>query len=74
MKKAAVFIELLLVIVWPCLAQQRQEGNAFWYESHDPGMYISHATYPCGTKLTVTNLDNNRRTIMQVGGRIPQDP
>jgi rare lipoprotein A (peptidoglycan hydrolase) len=76
LKKTSFFIGLVLLIVIPALAQTTdiEEGNAFWYESNDPSMFISHATHPFGTKLIVINKVNNRRAIMQVGGRIPGDP
>jgi hypothetical protein len=71
MKRALIFIGLLSLLLMPCLAQQIEEGIIFWYESEDAGLYISHPRYPFGTKVEVTNLSNNRKAVMQVGGRIP---
>jgi rare lipoprotein A (peptidoglycan hydrolase) len=59
-------------------AQQKQnaamEGMASWYESSDAELYASHATYPFGTELLITNLENQRQVTVKVGGRIPADP
>jgi hypothetical protein len=78
-----VLIGLMSVVLLPCFAQQPQvkvpkveEGNAFLYETDDAGYYISHATYPFGTQVVVTNLDSNppKQLQMQVGGRIAENP
>jgi rare lipoprotein A (peptidoglycan hydrolase) len=59
-------------------AQQKQnavmEGMASWYESSDTELYASHATYPFGTELIITNLENQRQVTVKIGGRIPEDP
>jgi rare lipoprotein A (peptidoglycan hydrolase) len=72
------------VLVWGVLvsvsvaAQQNQntvmEGMASWYESSETELYASHATYPFGTELIITNLENRRQVTVKVGGRIPADP
>jgi rare lipoprotein A (peptidoglycan hydrolase) len=78
-----VSIGLLTVVLMPCFTQQPQvkvpkieEGNAFLYETDETGYYISHATYPFGTQVVVTNLDANppKQLQMQVGGRIEENP
>jgi rare lipoprotein A (peptidoglycan hydrolase) len=76
-----VLVGLLIVVLIPCFSQQPQvkipkveEGNAFLYETDETGYYISHATYPFGTQVIVTNLDTGKYLQMQVGGRIEQDP
>jgi rare lipoprotein A (peptidoglycan hydrolase) len=83
MRKLVLVAGLLSAILIPCFAQQPQvkipkveEGNAFLYDTDDPGYYISHSTYPFGTQVVVTNLDVNppRQLQMQVGGRIEQNP
>ncbi|MDR2095417.1 MAG: septal ring lytic transglycosylase RlpA family protein [Treponema sp.] len=45
------------------------------YKTDEIGYYISHATYPFGTWVIVTNLDINppKQLQMQVGGRIEQN-
>jgi rare lipoprotein A (peptidoglycan hydrolase) len=68
-----------LTILIPCVAQQAQatEGSATRYESRDTVYYASHASFPFGTQVVVTNLENGpnygKKTIVQIGGRIPQD-
>jgi rare lipoprotein A (peptidoglycan hydrolase) len=78
-----VLAGLLIVVLMPCFTQQPQvkipkveEGNVFLYETDETGYYISHATYPFGTQVVVTNLDTNppKQLQMQVGGRIDQNP
>jgi rare lipoprotein A (peptidoglycan hydrolase) len=69
-----------LAILMPCIAQQAQtqakaaEGLATRYSSQDTVFYASHARLPFGTQVKVTNLENNKTVIVQIGGRIPQDP
>jgi rare lipoprotein A (peptidoglycan hydrolase) len=70
-----VVLSALLVV--PLTAQQNQnvpmEGMASWYESSDTELYASHATYPFGTELVITNLENQQQVVVKVGGRIPED-
>jgi rare lipoprotein A (peptidoglycan hydrolase) len=47
---------------------------ASWYESSETDFFASHATYPFGTELVITNLENRRQVTVKVGGRIPADP
>jgi rare lipoprotein A (peptidoglycan hydrolase) len=50
------------------------EGLGSWYgDENSSGLYASHATYPFGTQLKVTNLHNNTQITVQIGGRIPRD-
>lgn len=52
-----------------------QQGDATWYET--PGnisLRAEHATLPFGTRIRVTNLNNNRQTIVTISGRIPNEP
>jgi rare lipoprotein A (peptidoglycan hydrolase) len=44
-----------------------------WYESAETELYASHATYPFGTDLLITNLENQQQVTVKVGGRIPED-
>jgi rare lipoprotein A (peptidoglycan hydrolase) len=68
---------LSVLISLSAAAQQNQnaamEGMASWYESSDTELYASHATYPFGTKLIITNLENQSQVTVKVGGRIPED-
>jgi rare lipoprotein A (peptidoglycan hydrolase) len=69
---------LYILISIPVTAQDGKkaaaEGMASWYESSDTELYVSHATYPFGTELIITNLENQRQVTVKVGGRIPEDP
>ncbi|GHV24743.1 hypothetical protein AGMMS4952_00930 [Spirochaetia bacterium] len=75
--KQMVLIGLLgLAVLMPCIAQQAQviEGSATRYESQDTIFYASHASFPFGTQIIVTNLENGKKVTVQIGGRIPRDP
>jgi rare lipoprotein A len=53
---------------------QSQTGNAS-YNASKSGYHISHASLSFGTRVRVTNLNNNRQVIATVNGRIPaSDP
>jgi len=47
-----------------------QQGNATWYEDNSPNLYASHARFPPGTRLRVTNLNNQREVYVTVTDRI----
>jgi rare lipoprotein A len=76
MKMVSCFALLYVLVTIPVIAQQNHtaEGMASWYESGDTEFFASHATYPFGTELVITNLENNRQVTVTVGGRIPEDP
>jgi rare lipoprotein A (peptidoglycan hydrolase) len=78
MKMVYCTAALSALIVVSVAAQQKQnavmEGMASWYESSDTELYASHPTYPFGTELVITNLENQRQVTVKVGGRIPEDP
>jgi rare lipoprotein A len=77
MKMVYWTVALSVLIPLSVTAQQNQnaamEGMASWYESSDTELYASHATYPFGTELIVTNLENQMQVTVKVGGRIPED-
>jgi rare lipoprotein A (peptidoglycan hydrolase) len=63
---------LLLAVLAPPLSAQRievEEGLAVRYESGETGLYATHAMYPFGTEMLVTNLENGEQVTVQVGGR-----
>lgn len=75
MKVIHCTVVLCVLVSISALAQQNSvEGMASWYESSDTELYASHATYPFGTELVVTNLENQQQVTVKVGGRIPEDP
>jgi rare lipoprotein A len=53
-------------------AQTEEQGDATWYETEVPGFYASHADLPFGTRILVTNLNNNRQLELIIDNRIPQ--
>ncbi|MDR1908546.1 MAG: hypothetical protein LBQ35_01345 [Spirochaetaceae bacterium] len=76
MKRFFLIGLLGLVMLLPGFAQTAAatEGLGSWYgDENSSGLYASHATYPFGTQLKVTNLLNNVQTTVQIGGRIPRD-
>jgi hypothetical protein len=50
-----------------------QRGSATWYRADGISLRANHATLPFGTRIRVTNLNNNRQTIVTISGRIPED-
>jgi cell division protein FtsN len=74
MKKAcALFLFSALFTVFPVIitfAQDLQEGNATWYEDDSLDLHASHARLPPGTKLRVTNTENQKEVYVTVMGRI----
>jgi len=74
MKKACAFsLFFTLFTVLPAIitfAQDLQEGNATWYEDESLDLYASHARFPPGTRLRVTNLKNQKEVYVTVMGRI----
>jgi len=74
LKKAGAFsLFLTLFTVFPAIitfAQDIQQGNATWYADDSLDLYASHARFPPGTRLRVTNLSNQREVYVTVMGRI----
>jgi rare lipoprotein A len=74
MKKACVLsLFFTLFTVFPAIitfAQDLQEGNATWYEDDTLDLFASHARLPAGTRLRVTNLNNQREVYVTIMGRI----
>jgi rare lipoprotein A len=77
MKTVCCTVALCCLLALPLAAQQGKssvaEGMASWYESSDTELNASHATYPFGTELIITNLENQQQVTVKVGGRIPAD-
>jgi len=74
MKKAGILsLFLALFTVFPAIiafAQDLQQGNATWYPDNSLDLYASHARFPPGTRLQVTNLKNQKEVYVTVMGRI----
>jgi len=74
MKKVIAFILFFtLFTIFPAIitfAQDIQQGNATWYEDDSLDLYASHARFPPGTRLRVTNLNNEREVYVTVNNRI----
>ncbi|MDR2607273.1 MAG: SPOR domain-containing protein [Treponema sp.] len=73
MKKAVIVLIFSLVVV-SLAAAQTIEGNGTWYSTEEKHLSASHADLPIGTRIRITNLDNNRSVIAAISGRIPEDP
>lgn len=82
----SVIIFLFIGVGQPLLAQSTdtQKGQASWYGSRYHGrktssgelynkhaMTAAHKTLPFGTKVKVTNLDNNKSVIVRINDRGP---
>jgi cell division septation protein DedD len=74
MKKYIVFsLFFTLFTVIPAitaLAQDVQQGNASWYEDDSLDLKASHARFPPGTRLRVTNMNNQKEVYVTVTNRI----
>ena len=71
MKKIIPFFTLF--IIFPAIitfAQDIQQGNATWYEDDSLELNASHARLPPGTRLRVTNLNNQKEVYVTVTDRI----
>lgn len=55
-------------------AQNEQEGNATWYDTDSLDLNASHPKLKAGTKLRVTNLENNRVVYVTVNKNISSSP
>lgn len=69
---------------WPCFAQKKQHGKASFYSKkstgartasgqrlHHDSLTCAHRYYPFGTRLKVTNLNNNKSVVVKVIDRGP---
>ncbi|MDR3166358.1 MAG: septal ring lytic transglycosylase RlpA family protein, partial [Treponema sp.] len=56
------------------LTAQTQEGRGTWYETDSKGLTASHATLPLGTRVRVTNLQNEKQVIVTINNRIVETP
>lgn len=79
----AVCLCSLLLVLAPVVFIAAQEekipggaerGDATWYETDDPEFNAAHASLPFGTRIRITNLDNNMQIEATVTNRIPSSP
>jgi hypothetical protein len=68
----AVFLSMLVCAI--TLGAQTQEGRGTWYETDSKGLTASHANLPFGTRVRVTNLQNDRTVIVTIDNRIVETP
>jgi rare lipoprotein A len=68
----AIFFFALISITE--LAAQAQEGRGTWYETSSKSLSASHANLPFGTRVRITNLQNNKQVIVTINNRIDQNP
>ncbi len=84
MSTLRLILTTTLLTFFCCLSQAQTEGMASYYANHfhgrrtsDGGIYnknaytCAHRTLPFGTILKVTNLKNNRTTVVKVTDRGP---
>jgi hypothetical protein len=53
---------------------QTQEGRGTWYETDSKGLSASHSNLPFGTRVRVTNQQNERQVIVTIDNRIADTP
>lgn len=75
-RNGAARLLCVLFILVPAVfsAAQNQEGNATWYESNTAALHASHARLPLGTRVRVTNLENDKQVIVTITTRMPSMP
>jgi rare lipoprotein A len=74
MKKVVLFLLLALLITTWCTAQKKTQAGAATYNEGDRSLKASHANLAFGTRIRVTNQNNDKAVIVTVMGRIPDDP
>lgn len=80
----AISVTLLLLFLSTLVSAQKQRGVATFYSKratgtrtssgeriHHDSLTCAHRTYPFGTKLKVTNLNNGKSVIVKVNDRGP---
>lgn len=74
MKRLSMVFLTGLVFIVAGVAQTPvlQWGNATWYETDSKGMFASHATLPFGTRVRITNMENNKWVVVTISNRIPK--
>jgi len=71
MKKIILFFTLFIIFsAIITFAQDIQQGNGTWYEDDSMELNASHARFPPGTRLRVTNLNNQKEVYVTVTDRI----
>jgi rare lipoprotein A len=55
---------------WHSIRGDLAEGNATWYSTESKRLSAAHADLPLGTRVRVTNLQNNRQVIVTVTDRL----
>ncbi|MFP3089084.1 SPOR domain-containing protein [Treponema sp. TIM-1] len=53
---------------------QTQEGRGTWYDTESKGLSASHSNLPFGTRVRITNLQNDRQVIVTIDNRIADTP
>jgi rare lipoprotein A len=74
MMKRIPALSLFSLIGLVALAAQTQEGRGTWYETDSKGLSASHSNLPFGTRVRVTNLQNNKQVIVTINNRIAETP
>jgi rare lipoprotein A len=75
LKKAVYVLCFIAAVTASCAAEgkARPGGGAVRNEG-DRSLKASHADLAFGTRIKVTNADNNKSVIVTINGRIPDDP
>jgi cell division septation protein DedD len=71
MKKVILLLTIGFLAVSGLFAQT-YEGNGTWYETTAKNLYAKHANLPFGTRVRITNEENNKSVICTINGRIAQ--
>jgi rare lipoprotein A len=74
MKRIAALLFAALTAIPFCAAQNVSQTGSATYNADEPNLRAAHAELEMGTRVRVTNRNNNKAVIVTISGRIPSDP
>jgi rare lipoprotein A len=74
MKKAGLLFVCALCAALSYAGENKAQLGGAARNEGDRSLKASHADLALGTRIRVTNRQNNRKVIVTVSGRIPRDP
>ncbi|MDR2403796.1 MAG: hypothetical protein LBD78_07165 [Spirochaetaceae bacterium] len=74
MKKILILLFFTLFITTWGIAEKKIQSGAATYNEEDRSLKASHANLAFGTRIRVTNQNNDKAVIVTIMGRIPYDP
>jgi rare lipoprotein A len=72
-KRFALALFILCIVPHISSSRGKIEQGFATYNSHEPGLKASHAYLAFGTRVRITNQNNDKDVIVTINGRIPHD-